>query len=147
MAGGPEYLLSRPDIPSSLPMERARVRPRIVSPITGEAVALDDHIGQIIEHGRYKNIGLLGGPGSGKSTAIRHLQAVLPPWALAKVLLVDDPEASLDSSVRKNDCLVISTGSWLARDTSGVVFYSLASWGQDDVIEYLLSTHWDQCGM
>ena len=132
---------------SGLPVERARVRPRIVSPVTGEGVPLDDQIGQVIGEGRYKRIGLKGSPGSGKSTAVRHLKAVLPPWALAKVHLVYDYQAGieLDAFVSKDQRVLIYTGSWLPPDPAGVTFYSLASWGQDDVIEYLLSAHWNRC--
>jgi uncharacterized protein YjbI with pentapeptide repeats/energy-coupling factor transporter ATP-binding protein EcfA2 len=126
---------------------RAPVRPRIISPITGEAVPLDDQIGQIIDEGRYKRVGLIGGPGSGKSTAIRHLAAVLPPWALAKVLLADDPDHVIKPITleAKDSRVIISAGNWLPPLPGQVIFYSLASWGQDDVIEYLLSAHTDRC--
>ena len=33
---------------------------------------------------------IVGGPGSGKTTALRHLETVLPPWANVKLL--DEPE-------------------------------------------------------
>ena len=92
-----------------------RVRPRIISPVTGEAVPLDDQIGQVIQEGRYKRVGLIGGPGSGKTTALRHLAAVLPPWALAKVRLVDDPQGdtNLVAVEDKESRLIISAGSRL----------------------------------
>jgi uncharacterized protein YjbI with pentapeptide repeats len=131
----------------NLPAQRAQVRPRITSPVTGEAVPLDDQIGQIIEEGRFNRVGLIGGPGSGKTMAIQHLAAVLPPWALAKVYLADDPQGdtNLVAAEGKRNLLIISVGSWLPPSPGGTVFYSLAAWGQDDVIEYLLSAHWDRC--
>jgi predicted NACHT family NTPase len=52
--------------------ERARVRPRVLSLETGEAIRLEDEIGRLIQEGRYDQIGLVGGPGSGKTTALRH---------------------------------------------------------------------------
>jgi uncharacterized protein YjbI with pentapeptide repeats len=126
---------------------RAQVRPRIISYVTGEAVPLDDQIGQIIEEGRYKRVGLIGGPGSGKTTAIQHLAAVLPPWALAKLILADDLQDDIKplTLAAQDSRIIISAGKWLPPLPGQVIFYSLASWGQDDVIEYLLSTHPDQC--
>ena len=128
------------------PAEQARVRPRVISPETGAALPLDDKIGQLIQEGRYQLIGLVGGPGSGKTTALRHLAAVLPPWVLTQVRLVDDPEGSSDIVALDNsDChFVISAGTRLPPAPRQVIF-PLAPWGQDDVIEYLLSVHGDQC--
>ena len=96
VTGELEELRAESDTAISLPARRALVRPRIISPATGETVPLDDQIGQVIEEGRYEHVGLMGGPGSGKSTALQHLAAVLPPWALAKVHLADDPQGNTD---------------------------------------------------
>jgi uncharacterized protein YjbI with pentapeptide repeats/energy-coupling factor transporter ATP-binding protein EcfA2 len=128
------------------PAERARVRPRVISPETGEAIPLDDKIGQLIQEGRHELVGLVGGPGSGKTTALRHLAAVLPPWTLAHIQFVDDPQsyAEIVALGDRHSNLVISAGSQ-PLSTPRQVIYSLASWSQDDVIEYLLSAHWDRC--
>jgi uncharacterized protein YjbI with pentapeptide repeats/energy-coupling factor transporter ATP-binding protein EcfA2 len=146
VTGDLEKLRAESDVAISLPAKRAPVRPRIISPVTGETVPLDDQIGQVIEEGRYEHVGLIGGPGSGKSTALQHLAAVLPPWALAKVHLADDPQVAADlvSSGEKSSRIIISSGTRVAPVPHQVI-YSLASWSQDDVIEYLLSAHWDCC--
>ena len=140
--------IHRPELmqPCAFGAERARVRPRVISPETGEAIPLDDKIGQLIQEGRHDLVGLVGGPGSGKTTALRHLAAILPPWALAQVRLVDDPQGYADIVALgdKDRQFVISAGGQLPPAPSQVI-YSLASWSRDDVIEYLLSAHWDRC--
>jgi uncharacterized protein YjbI with pentapeptide repeats/energy-coupling factor transporter ATP-binding protein EcfA2 len=145
-AAEPEAPETQDDAAKCFPAERARVRPRVISPETGEAILLDDKIGQVIQEGRPELIGLVGGPGSGKTTALRHLAAVLPPWALAQVRLVDDPQGYADIvALGDSDSqFVISAGGQLPPAPRQVI-YSLASWSQDDVIEYLLSAHWDRC--
>ena len=131
---------------TGVPPERARVRPRVISPITGEAIPLDDEIGPLIQEGRWRYVGLIGGPGSGKTTALRHLAAVLPPWALARIRLMDRPPDVTDvvTPALGDGTFVISAGPRLTPQP-GQLVYSLASWSKDDVIEYLLSAHWDQC--
>ena len=141
-----EVPLAEVDAARCFPAERARVRPRVISPETGEPILLDDKIGQLIQEGRHELVGLVGGPGSGKTTALRHLAAVLPPWALAQMRLVDDPQGYADIVALgdRDGHFVISAGSQLPPAPRQVV-YSLASWSQDDVIEYLLSAHWNRC--
>lgn len=95
------------------PTEYARVRPRIISSITGEAIPLDDKIGQLIQEGRYKLIGVVEGAGLGKTTALQHLAATLPPWALAQVRLMNDPQGYADiiSFGDRDGRFVISAGT------------------------------------
>ena len=133
---------------------RASVRPRIISPETGEAIPLEDAIGLLIQAGRFGLITIAGGPGSGKSTALRHLAAILPPWARDRVRLLDQPDDGhpLDSSQEKAADFVAGADRQLIilvpRNSSlieGVPVYRLASWGQDDLIEYLLAVHPERC--
>src|SRR5262249_61324435 len=58
--------------------QRAPVRPRAISPITGQALLLDDLAADPAHLARRRPIQIVGGPGSGKTTALRHLRAVLP---------------------------------------------------------------------
>ncbi len=141
-----EVLPTREHPVTGIPAERARVRPRVISLITGEAIPLDDEIGLLIQEGRYWFVCLVGGPGSGITTALRHLAAVLPPWALARIRLVDGPLdwSSVIEPTESDGDFIISAGPRLTI-RPGYVVYSLASWSKDDVIEYLLSAHWDQC--
>ena len=78
-----------PAVPLPATEEHPRVQPRVISPISGESVLLHDEIGALIERGAWQGaVAIVGGPGSGKTTAIRHLEAVLPSWAKTK--LIDD---------------------------------------------------------
>src|SRR5437667_9269568 len=58
--------------------KRAAVRPRILSPETGEPLLLEDEIRSLLDAGVTGPVPLIGPPGSGKTTAVRHLAAVLP---------------------------------------------------------------------
>ena len=151
----------------SFPAERARVRPRIISPETGEAIPLEDEIGPLIQAGRPGLIVILGGPGSGKTTALRHLAAILPS---AKILLARASEGvrltkELDlvsAAAEVTDRLVIvaadcsrlkaadhdwvRTSSLLSPSGGRLAVFRLGSWSNDDLIEYLLSAHRDRCG-
>jgi len=128
------------------PAKRARVRPRVISPETGEVVLLEDEIGPLIQAGRCGLVEVLGGPGSGKTTVLRHLAACLPPWTRAHVLLLDEPEDDVlvAGATAADDRLVIFTGR-RSSSIRRVASYHFASWGQDDLIEYLLSAHRDAC--
>ncbi len=124
-----------------LPIERARVRPRVISPGTSEAVLLEDEIGPLIQNGASGLVQIVGGPGSGKSTALRHLAAILPPWMHERVQLLDDSELAVDDA---GHSLIITTALEVPQ-SKRVAAYPLARWNQDDVIEYLLAAHRERC--
>jgi hypothetical protein len=54
------------------------VRPRVISPQTGEAVLLEDVVAAHLSAGDRGVIKILGGPLSGKTTAIEYLDRVFP---------------------------------------------------------------------
>jgi uncharacterized protein YjbI with pentapeptide repeats len=129
---------------------RAMVRPRVISPETREVIPLEEEIGPLIQAGRTGYVRLVGGPGSGKSTALRHLAAMLPPWARDRVRLVDRPHDSVAPSVDHHLVIAAQRRAGTAQVhespcASGLAVYHLALWGQDDLIEYLLAAHRDRC--
>jgi uncharacterized protein YjbI with pentapeptide repeats len=82
---------------------------------------------------------LVGGPRTGKTTALAHL-ASLP--VADRLVLVDDAWPA-DLPLGVSDRLVVYT----KRSPLDVcdLSYELAAWCDDDLIEYLLSTHPDRC--
>jgi uncharacterized protein YjbI with pentapeptide repeats/energy-coupling factor transporter ATP-binding protein EcfA2 len=125
---------------------RAAVRPRVISPETGDGILLEDEVGLLLQAGNCPLVAIVGPPGSGKSMALRHLAAVLPPWALARVRLFDQsafdaamlavgtPDSQTMTVVARHQCLIPAART-----------YQLAPWGQDDVIEFLQSVHRAKC--
>jgi uncharacterized protein YjbI with pentapeptide repeats/energy-coupling factor transporter ATP-binding protein EcfA2 len=122
-------------------VERARVRPRVVSPGSGNAVLLEDEIGALVQKGEHGLVQIAGGPGSGKSTALRHLAAILPPWMRGRVQLLDDSDLAVDTA---DPSLMISTSLQVSQPKP-LAIYRLARWEQDDLIEYLLAAHRERC--
>jgi uncharacterized protein YjbI with pentapeptide repeats/energy-coupling factor transporter ATP-binding protein EcfA2 len=167
----PEDELDAPVIPAEEQariLARAAVRPRVISPATGEAIRLEDEIGPMVESGQGGLIVILGGPGSGKTTALQHLAAILPPWARARVRMLEvldlteiasaGPDTlfflALDSLKAAKpgykDVVLGSTGHELAAfdhllSCRRPSLYRLAPWDQDDAIEYLLATDREAC--
>jgi len=117
---------------------RAPVTPRVYAPSTGEPLPLADCVRRLIDRRVKGVICLFGPPGSGKTTALAHLQAVLPPEICPR--LVDRPLSA--------DELLGTSGLTLYTDhqnASGGISLRMTSWGLDDCIEYLLAAHPAKC--
>lgn len=116
--------------------QRALVKPRVRSD-DGGTVPLENEILPLLYPGARGVIAILGGTGSGRTTALQHLACLLGPDV--RVELVDAPKTLLLSSgmtVYTSDC---------AKDFKHTAIFHLASWTNDDLIEYLLAKHKDQC--
>jgi uncharacterized protein YjbI with pentapeptide repeats len=105
---------------------------------------LDEEIRSFVEGGARGNIAILGAVGSGKTTALAQLAAMLPPDVFdEQVALLDEPARCqlADKPVR----LVVYTACRCFPDVSHLAVYGLAPWNRDDLIEYLLTVHRPRC--
>jgi uncharacterized protein YjbI with pentapeptide repeats len=124
--------------------ERAPVRPRVKRTGGGSAFLLEVEIAELAQQGRRGVVLLGGGPGCGKTTALKHLAAVLP--ASLAVRLLDPEQSDIRSAwtapLLAEHTLVVTTMALAERKAD--VELELASWGRDEWIEFLLARY-PQC--
>ena len=113
---------------------------RIRASETREALLLEDEIARLQESGERGVVALLGGAGSGKSTAIAHLAAVLPSGS---VQLLDDPLEQQITATAPSGLVVYAAKEELTH--GHLAKYQLLDWTQDELIEYLLARHRTRC--
>jgi uncharacterized protein YjbI with pentapeptide repeats len=117
---------------------RAPVRPRVVSPVSGETLLLEDEILALLERGAIGMVWVTGGSGTGKSTALAHLLTVLPPLSQASRrddwLLLYEPHK-----------LAIGCGIAGTAPKDALIIYEMAPWTDDELIEYMLAMHRERC--
>jgi len=118
---------------------RAAVKPRILSPETGELILLDETIQELAAITSRGAIELVGGRGAGKTTALRHLAAELQS---DKIAFLDEPEVA-ELRGEANQRLVIFTACRPGDDADRS--FALAPWSSDDAIEYLLAAYPHRC--
>lgn len=119
--------------------KRALVRPRVLSPTSGEIVLLEDEILALAERGERGLVWIVGGAGSGKKTALAHLAAVLP--ASAGVVLRDE----CDLKVAEPGRLAVACDDPHPERQSRSRTFKLVPWSDDEIIEYLLAAHRGSC--
>src|SRR5579871_2977687 len=126
--------------------KRAPVRPRglpLQNLQNSTPVLLQEELLSFVKSGARGIIAILGATGSGKTTALRHLAATLPPFS--DVALRDEPSLQqLVSRLEKApNGLVLYTmrSERLADRFEHLAMYRLSPWTQDELIEYLLAVH------
>jgi uncharacterized protein YjbI with pentapeptide repeats/energy-coupling factor transporter ATP-binding protein EcfA2 len=120
--------------------QRAAVRPRVVSLETGDVVLLEDEVAVWLE-GKSRTLKIVGGPGSGKTTALRHLAAVFGPRR--DVVLIDDGGFASESDICDARRVIYSTAN--CPSEGDLPSMQLMSWSDDDLLEYCLACHRRQC--
>jgi uncharacterized protein YjbI with pentapeptide repeats len=120
----------------------AIVRPRVISPHSGEVRLLEDVVADHLSAGDHAVVEILGGPLTGKTTAIEYLQQFFSDER--KLTFVDAPVGWNHSLTPAGRITVATSPPQSMRDLLGR--YRLAPWGQDEWIEYLLAAHKSRCG-
>jgi uncharacterized protein YjbI with pentapeptide repeats len=122
---------------------RARVRPRVVAPETGESLLIEDVIGPIMAGRECGVIRLVGPPGSGKTAALDHLARVLPDHLRLNIF---DYPCLLGVAVALSRGWVALTALDSSPTFPGLVTnLRLAPWREDEWIEYLLASAPQSC--
>jgi uncharacterized protein YjbI with pentapeptide repeats len=123
---------------------RAVVTPRVRTADGGEVLPIQDHVGVLLRLQRRGVVTLFGSAGSGKSTALAHLLTALSPDAPIRVFddVTGDGWAQVAKAADTN--LVVAAASE-ACTSDDVARLTMARWGDDDLIEYLLAAHRPQC--
>ncbi len=103
---------------------------------------MEDEIASLVASHRSGLICIAGSSGSGKTTALEHLEALFAGRAGISFLESRNP---VELSTRAQHELVVYAAD-LPLDVNHLSFFQLAPWRDDEFIEYLLAVHKDSCG-
>ncbi|MEK6233457.1 MAG: pentapeptide repeat-containing protein [Planctomycetales bacterium] len=131
-----------PNISAIIVPRIAPVKPRVILSETGDAAPLENLIGDLLRSGDRGSIEILGGDGSGKTTALRHLAALVPPDP-GRLLYLDDALAPSVRTWSRDRLVVYSSDRTIPGQplvSRPLVSCVMTPWEQDDLIEYLVAT-------
>jgi uncharacterized protein YjbI with pentapeptide repeats/energy-coupling factor transporter ATP-binding protein EcfA2 len=114
----------------------------VLSPEGGGPFCVEDEVLPFAKVGDRGAIRIYGPPGSGKSTALRHLAAALPPEHAVCVL--DDPDEATVAEQAGAGLVVYASETLIG--PKNIATFQLAPWGDDELIEYLLGAAPAHCG-
>jgi uncharacterized protein YjbI with pentapeptide repeats len=123
---------------------QAPVTPRAALCPGGEPLPIHDQVRRLLHSKSNTAVSLVGPRGSGKTEALRHLAATLPPDSPV-VLLDDNGQYWTGGDHRGDDRLLIVARRDPDPDSRGGVVLQMARWDTDHLIEYLLATRRDRC--
>ncbi len=126
--------------------EAATVRPRVRGDGIEGSRLLEEVVAEYAEELADGIVWLVGGNGTGKTTALRHLAAVFQ--GNSQIVFLDDTDELDRTTVRENfqrlgeNTLMVAT----RHATNGHPQLHLQPWSTDEILEYLLATHKAECG-
>jgi uncharacterized protein YjbI with pentapeptide repeats len=118
----------------------AIVRPRARVTRTGEIGLLEEIVEEIANEYGSGFIRLTGDPGSGKSTALAHLAANFS--YNENLTFLDNPTPEQLEACSSESITIAAMQSGGGRNME----LALQPWGLDELIEYMLAVHHDDCG-
>jgi len=128
--------------------ERAVVRPMVRSAATGRTRPLDSAVAPLLRPGIRGRVAIVGGPGAGKTTALRHIASLVP--GDARVTLIDNVRTDRRSQRERSSTadgveFYASNADAYVRCDTDLDEFVLQPWDRDEWIEYLLAKHRQAC--
>jgi uncharacterized protein YjbI with pentapeptide repeats len=125
-----------------LPPSLATIAPRVRRPGSVAALAIEEMVVPLLWPGARGLVVIIGPPGSGKTTALRHLRKVLPADALATYHDAGPVSAALAEASRH---LVIMAAEAVDPAWNALEVFEIGPWTPDDHVEYLAKVHRESC--
>jgi len=127
---------SDPSVPDDpLAPRVAPVAPRARRPGSTAALPLEQLVLPILQSHSEGRINIIAGPGEGKTTALKHLRAVIPQSF--HIRLVDTKRIEIAAR--------IVTSKAVLDNCEMLAVFELCPWTLDDCLEYLVAVHRPQC--
>lgn len=126
---------------SRLKPQKAIVRPRVLDPDIG-IVPLETEVESLCRKAEAGAIAICGPAGSGKTTALQHMAQTLDE-SFKRILFLDEPSG--DELLEASQDYLVLYASQRPQKIEHLGVLHLASWSNDDLIEYLLARFRDRC--